>query len=104
MTTANRFFLMQDVPTLVEQGLLTAGFANWFGVMAPAKTPTAIVQTLAKEINAVVKSPDTRAALQAQGVEPFALSTQEEFQSFVASELARWGEIIRAANIRREEK
>lgn len=103
MMTASRSNAMDDVPTLQNEGYERMDVANWFGIMAPANTPAAIVQRLVSEVVAIVKAPDVQAQLRAAGVEPFALS-QDEFRQFVSTEVVRWGDVIKRANIRLEQK
>lgn len=98
VTTTSRFALIEDVPTLKEQGY-NVDVANTFGFLAPAKTPIPVLQKLHTEINQTIKQADIQAALKAQGTEAFTLS-QQEYARFLASELKRWGEVIDRANIR----
>lgn len=102
VTTQARFFDMPDVPTLREEGFEGMNFANWFGLVAPANVPPAIVQRLAADAAAVLRSADTRAMLQKLGVDAYPATSAQEFQKFLASEVTRWGNVIRAANIKAE--
>ncbi|MCC6534320.1 MAG: tripartite tricarboxylate transporter substrate binding protein [Burkholderiales bacterium] len=104
VTTPERYFGMTDVPTLSESGFDKLAIANWFGVVAPAKTPTAIVQRLYAEVQAVMKSDEARAALRGLGLDVHPSVTLQEFQQFVAAEPARWGEVIAQANIKLEKR
>ena len=103
MMTATRSHLMEDIPTLQNEGFERIDVANWFGIMAPAKTPAAAVQRLVGEITSVVKTPEVQAQLRSAGVEALALS-QDEFRQFVSSEIVRWGGVIDRANIRIEKQ
>lgn len=100
VTSPERFSLMDDVPTMKEQGY-DMDATNTFGFVAPAKTPTAILQKLNLEINEVLKRPDVQAAMKAQGVEIFALS-QQQYSKYLETELERWGVVIRRAKIKLE--
>jgi tripartite-type tricarboxylate transporter receptor subunit TctC len=97
VTTSNRIDLMPEVPTLKEQGY-DVEIVNHFGFMAPAKTPAKIVQKLNTEISAVLQMPSVRAALKAQGAEPFILSP-EDYATFLGAERKRWGDAARRAKI-----
>ena len=92
---------MPELPTIAEQGL--AGFEDnsWSGVVAPAKTPAAIVKRLLAEITAVVNSEDFRNFLASQGAEP-ALMGPEEFRVYIQADIAKWAKVIKAANIKVE--
>jgi tripartite-type tricarboxylate transporter receptor subunit TctC len=103
LMTASKSNLLNDVPTLQNEGYQRMDVANWFGIMVPAKTPAAAVQRLAEDIGAVVRSPEVQAQLRAAGVEAFSLS-QDEFRQFVGAEVVRWGEVINRANIQLEQK
>lgn len=98
VTTADRFALMADVPTLKEQGY-DLELAQVLGFMAPTNTPSAVVELLHAEINNVLKQPEVQSALKARNAEVFALS-RDGYTAFLRSELARWGEVIQRANIR----
>lgn len=98
VTTRNRFPLMEDIPTLKEQGY-DLDASNTYGFVVPAKTPLPIVQKLHAEINDLLKQPNVRAALQALGLEVFTLS-QQEYARYLQTELSRWGDVIRRADIK----
>ena len=100
VTTQARFFDMQDVPTLKEEGFEAMNFANWFGLVAPANVPPAITQRLAVDTAAVLRSADTRGMLQKLGVDVYPAMSAQEFQQFLDAEMVRWGSVIRSANIK----
>jgi tripartite-type tricarboxylate transporter receptor subunit TctC len=100
VTTANRFFGMPDIPSLREEGFAPMDFANTFGLVAPAGTPAEAVQRLSAAMAAVVTSAEAEAALRRIGLEVFAPMSPADFQRFLEAELPRWGQVIRAANIR----
>lgn len=89
---------LPDVPTFIEQGI--AGFtgSTWAGLLAPAGTPPAIVKRVADEVAAIVKLDDVKARLDAMGTIPVG-SSPAEFESFIASETAKWGKVIRDAKV-----
>jgi tripartite-type tricarboxylate transporter receptor subunit TctC len=88
------------VPTIAET---LPGFevALWNGYMAPANTPAPIVNRIAAEIRAVMRTDDMRAKLAQQGSEPVG-STPEEFRAFVASEIPKWAELVRISGAKVE--
>ena len=92
---------MPDVPTLAEEGF-DMNFANWFGLVAPAGTPTAVVQRVAAESAAALKSADTQAALKKLGLDSFPAMSPAEFDKFLQAEMTRWGGVIRGAGIKAE--
>ena len=74
---------------------------GWFGWLAPAATPKPIVNRLHGEIVRVLKLPEVRERLLSQSTEPVS-NTPAEFAAFMKSEHAKWGKLIRAANIQVE--
>jgi tripartite-type tricarboxylate transporter receptor subunit TctC len=97
----SRLAILPQLPTFAEQGLPGYSVKNWFGVVAPPKTPTAIIDKLAGEIIRIQATPDFREKLGEQGVEPF-VNGPEKFAAFMKSELAKYARIIKAANIKLE--
>ena len=89
--------LIPDVPTFKEQGL-DYKTGTWYGLMAPAKTPPAIIETLHRASVAVLAEPAVRARMAEQGAEVVA-STPAELRAFIKDETDRLARVIRAANI-----
>jgi tripartite-type tricarboxylate transporter receptor subunit TctC len=87
-----------DVPTAAESGLPDYVYDSWFGVMAPAGTPPAILNKVAADIAAVLKLPDVAKAVNNQGL-VVATQTPAEFDKLIASEAARYGKILREAGV-----
>jgi tripartite-type tricarboxylate transporter receptor subunit TctC len=102
VSTKNRFFDMPDVPALSEVGFSSMNFANWFGIVAPANTPNAVVHRLESEMAQVAKSSDANTAFQRIGLDVFPVTSAPEFQRFIESEYSRWGVVIRNAKIQSE--
>lgn len=99
VTGAKRTSAAPDVPTMAEAGLPGYAFTSWFGVLAPARTPPAIIQKLNAEIVKALRSPEVSMSLSAQGAELIA-STPDEFKSFLKSETVKWRRVIHAAGIK----
>ena len=95
VSSAKRSAAVPDLPTIAEAGLPGYEATSWYGVLAPAGTPREIIAKLNAGIVKGMKQPDAADLLTAEGAEPVG-STPEEFAAFVKSELARWGEVIRA--------
>jgi tripartite-type tricarboxylate transporter receptor subunit TctC len=70
-------------------------------VLAPAGTPSAIIATLHKEIVALLQRPDIRSQITRTGAEPVG-NTPDEFAAFIKVEIAKWGKVIKSANIKPE--
>jgi tripartite-type tricarboxylate transporter receptor subunit TctC len=92
---------MPELPTISEQGLAGFEVNSWTGVVAPAKTPPAIVRRLHAEITAIVNDADMRNFLLSQGAEP-ALMGPEEFRDYIKADIAKWAKVIKAAKIQIE--
>ncbi len=101
VTTAKRVALLPELPTISEAGLPGYEATAWYGVLAPTGTKREIVAILNAGIVKSVKHRDTSERLAAEGAEP-ATNTPEEFSAFIASEMARWSKVIKAAGIKPE--
>jgi tripartite-type tricarboxylate transporter receptor subunit TctC len=99
VTSPQRLAQLPDVPTVAEAGLPGYDSTGWFGVVAPAGTPDAIVERLNAEITAALNDPAIVAAMRAQGVEP-APSSTAAFGAYIRSETAKWAGVVRKANIK----
>jgi tripartite-type tricarboxylate transporter receptor subunit TctC len=93
-----RFPAAPDIPSSVEAGFPGLDANVWFGLMAPAKTPKAIIAKINKDVVAALETPEAKAAMLAQGAEP-APMTPEEFGKFWKAEIAKWGKVIKNAGI-----
>jgi tripartite-type tricarboxylate transporter receptor subunit TctC len=96
VTSAKRSPAMPDLPTIAESGVPGYDAVAWFGVLAPAGTPPAIVKKLNAEIVKVLKSPDVAARLAGQGAEPVS-NTPEEFSAYIKTEMVKWAKVIKAS-------
>ena len=90
---------LPDVATFIEQGLAGFDVSSWVGIMAPAKTPRAVIDKLNAVIVAALKEPDLRERYATLGVEPVA-NTPEQFAEQIKTDLARWQKVVEAAKIR----
>jgi tripartite-type tricarboxylate transporter receptor subunit TctC len=86
------------LPTIAESGLPGFEAVQWYGIVAPAHTPKAIVERLNREINALLTAPEFRETLDKDGAVALPV-TSEAFGQLIAAEISLWREIIRAANI-----
>jgi tripartite-type tricarboxylate transporter receptor subunit TctC len=76
-------------------------YDHWYGLMAPGKTPPAIVAKISKDAGDVLNSPNVVKSLSSQGVTP-APTTPEQFNKFIAAEIKRLGDVVISANIPRQ--
>jgi tripartite-type tricarboxylate transporter receptor subunit TctC len=101
VTSAERWPELPDVPTLEETGYGGFPSALWFGLMAPAGTPTDVVAKLNSAVNAALRTPETQTAIAKLGLEPRVLSPSE-FTAIMSKEIPRWQAVARAANLHLE--
>ena len=88
-----------DLPTIAESGVAGYETSGWFGVVAPARTPTAIIDRLNTEIVNVLNMPSVRDFLLKQGIEP-RTGTPDQFAAFIKSEIPKWAQVIRFAGVK----
>ncbi len=98
---SQRSVLLPDTPTVAEAGVPGFEVNVWFGMQVPAGTPKAVVDKLNRDIVTLLKEPDVVQRFRNQGVEVVA-STPEQFAALVRSEIAKWTQLTREANIRIE--
>ena len=87
---------LPNVPTLDELGIPNVHTSTWYGFLAPAGTPKAIVDKLNREINAILKMPDIQARLLKNAAQSYDW-TPEQFTKFANEELERYKEVVRAS-------
>jgi tripartite-type tricarboxylate transporter receptor subunit TctC len=93
-TSKGRSDVIPDVPTFVELGLSNILAENWAGVVAPARTPQAIIKKLGAAFEKATADPNILSQLARSGVTP-SFASAEEFRGIIGSETERWGKIIR---------
>jgi tripartite-type tricarboxylate transporter receptor subunit TctC len=99
--TTKRLPILPDVGTVAEQGYPGFETSQWYGLNAPAKTPDAIVNRLAAEAAKAANSPAVQKQLEPDSAEPIG-STPQEFADYIATEQARWRDVVRKAKIKAE--
>ena len=98
---ATRPSALPDLPTMAEQGLAGFDASSWYGFVAPAKTPDAVVARLADETQKILKSPEVIARIRELGSEPGNVF-RADFAAFMRKEAAKWGEVIRVSGAKAE--
>jgi tripartite-type tricarboxylate transporter receptor subunit TctC len=92
--TKTRSALLPDVPTIAESGYPGFEAVGWIGIVAPAKTPVAVLDKLNAEIVRMLKDPDVKERLNTLAFTPVA-GTRAEFGAFIQSEIAKWGKAVK---------
>jgi tripartite-type tricarboxylate transporter receptor subunit TctC len=98
VTSARRSPLLPEAPTIAEAGLAGYEAEGWYGLFAPAATPSAVLEKLYGEMRQVLSDPAVAAQLAAQGAQP-GDRIGDQFRQFVLSEREKWAKVIEAAKI-----
>jgi tripartite-type tricarboxylate transporter receptor subunit TctC len=99
VTTAKRFPLLPDIPTIAEAGYPGFEALAWNGILVAAGTPRPIIQRLNTEINAILKDPSVKSTLNAQGFDLIG-GTPEDFANLIRSESEKWAPVIKRTGAR----
>ena len=99
--TAQRVPSLPEFPTVAESGLPGFEAFGWGGMIGPANLPRDVVNTLNKAIVDTLKQPDTMQRMLTDGAVP-APSTPEELAAYLKAEIAKWGQVVKLANVRPE--
>jgi tripartite-type tricarboxylate transporter receptor subunit TctC len=99
VSTKERVAMFPNLPTVDEAGVPGFDVAGWFMIVAPAKTPKPIVDKLHKEMMAAMNTPEMKAAIDKLSLIEMKTPPVAEMQTFVKSEIVRWGDIVKKAGI-----
>lgn len=94
-----RSAVLPNVPTLAESGFKDFETSQWYGIMAPAGTPPAVIDRLQKEIAKLLKDPEHSKRMLNDGA-VLVGDTPQEFSTFIKAEQARWGQVVEKAKIK----
>jgi tripartite-type tricarboxylate transporter receptor subunit TctC len=96
VSSAKRSAAIPQVPTIAESGLPGFEVVGWYGVLAPAHTPKAVVDRLHRELLKILQTPEIRDRLMSEGAEPVG-NSPAEFTEFLKTDIARWAKVIKQA-------
>jgi tripartite-type tricarboxylate transporter receptor subunit TctC len=96
VTSSKRSPAMPDLPTIAEAGVAGYEASSWFGVLAPAGTPSAIVTKLNGEIVRILGLPEIKERLSSQGAEPVG-NSPEQFAAYITAEMTKWGNVVKVS-------
>ena len=99
VTSAKRALAMPELPTMQESGIAGYDVNSWNGMLAPAGTPSAIIQRLNTEFNKIISAPEMKKRMIDNGYEPVG-GAPEKFGEFIRAEIAKWAPVVKSANIR----
>jgi tripartite-type tricarboxylate transporter receptor subunit TctC len=99
VTTAKRWPAVPDLPTLAEGGLPDYEYSSWVGLLAPAKTPPAVVQRLWTETAKAARAPEMKRILAHEGAEPVG-NSPAEFATIIQREIVTWKKVVEKAGIK----
>jgi tripartite-type tricarboxylate transporter receptor subunit TctC len=99
VSSAQRLPSLPNVPTVAESGVPDFVVNSWIGILAPAKTPPAIVDHLQRELNTVVNTPDIKERLAGLGIAASG-NKPAEFRAEIEADLRRYAEVVKAASIK----
>ena len=98
VTTLRRSAALPDVPTIAEAGLPGYEVDGWYGLLAPAATPAAVIARFNRELRELLSTSDVKERLLAVGIEA-SVSTPGEFRDRIARDITRWSEVVKKAKI-----
>jgi tripartite-type tricarboxylate transporter receptor subunit TctC len=99
MVEGERSSMLASVPTVAEQGFPGFAVSYWMGLLAPAKTPDAVIAALAEAVGAILDDPEVAAVLRQQGAEVLRGSAAD-FSKLIASEIPRWASVVAAIGLK----
>jgi len=99
VSKATRVPLLPDVPTIAEQGVAGFESGTWQGLLVPAGTPGDVVARLSAELTRIIRSPEIRSRLTAQGAEVYTMSPAE-FSTFFDREQKRWAAVVASGGVK----
>jgi len=98
VATSKRIASLPNAPTFAEAGMPEFEYDAWFGIMAPANTPGAILGKVSRDVAAVLQMPDVQKRLESQGVVTV-VSTPQAFDALIRSDTERFGKMLRDAGV-----
>jgi tripartite-type tricarboxylate transporter receptor subunit TctC len=97
--TRNRMAAVSEIPTIEEGGVADFDAFIWYGYQGPAGLPKSVVDKLSREIARAAELPDVKERFGGMGLETMILMP-DAFRPFIAKELKKWGDVVKAANIK----
>jgi tripartite-type tricarboxylate transporter receptor subunit TctC len=99
VSSAKRNSSAMDVPTIAEMGYPSFDVSPWWGYLAPAGTPRAIVDKVNADLAEILKAPDVQAFFKDQGAEPL-LTTPDAFLRLLEDDVRKWAKVVKSSGAR----
>lgn len=96
VTSARPAAAFDSIPTIAQAGFKDFDVNPWFGLMAPGRTPPALIQKINSDVNDILRTPEVAASFAAQGAEPY-ITQPDEFAEILRVDALKWGEVVRAS-------
>ena len=96
VTTPKRAAIAPDLPTMAEAGLPGFEAQSWYGFLAPAGTPAAVVEQVNRDINESLRDPEVRERITRIALEPLG-TTPAEFEQYLKADIVKWGRVVKAS-------
>jgi len=101
VSSAKRVSVLPDVPSVAESGLPGYDVDGWYGIMAPARTPKAIIDRIYRDVVDIIKTPEVSAQIQTAGFELGGMPPAQ-FSDYIKAEMKKWDAVIKEAGIKGE--
>jgi tripartite-type tricarboxylate transporter receptor subunit TctC len=101
VTSTKRSVFAPELPTIAEAGVSGYESIGWYAVLAPARTPAAIIARLHLELTHAIANKEVRERFAANGIEAFG-TTPEQFAAYLRDEYLKWGKVVGAAGVKGE--
>ncbi len=96
VTSARPAAAFDSIPTIAQAGFKDFDVNPWFGLMAPGRTPPALIQKINSDVNDILRTPEVAASFAAQGAEPY-ITQPDEFAEILRVDALKWGEVVHAS-------
>jgi len=101
VTTAKRILAAPELPTMIESGVPGYEVSQWFGLMAPAKTPKPVIAKLNAEVVLILQQPEMKARIAADGADAVG-GTPEQFGAHIRNDIAKWARLVKQIGLQPE--
>jgi tripartite-type tricarboxylate transporter receptor subunit TctC len=101
VSSAKRNASLPEVPTIAESGYPDFDVSPWWGILAPAGTPPAVVNRISADVTQILRTPEARAFFRDRGAEAM-ITTPDQFQAMLESDVVKWGKVVKASGAKND--